>query len=259
MEMSSTPEAALTISDHLRGLVPDAGHLNHMPTHLDVICGDYRRAIASNSDAIRVDKKFLAQAGPLNFYTLYRTHNYHFRIYAAMFSGQSKIALDTSAQLATQITEALLRVKTPPMADWLEGFLGTQVHAFVRFGRWQEIIDMSLPHDQELYCVTTAMLHYGKGVAFAATARIKEAEEQREFFHSALKRVLPSRTIFNNKCTDILAIATEMLDGELEYRRGNYQVAFTYLRRSIELYDTLPYDEPWGWSRFCFYLNPHHF
>jgi len=32
MEMSSTPEKALTIADHLRDLVPDAGHLRHMPS-----------------------------------------------------------------------------------------------------------------------------------------------------------------------------------------------------------------------------------
>lgn len=91
MEMSPTPEIALNAADCLRGLVPDAGHLQHMPTHLDILCGDYRRAIASNSDAIVADKKFLTQAGPMNFYSLYRAHNYHFRIYAAMFAGQSKV------------------------------------------------------------------------------------------------------------------------------------------------------------------------
>jgi hypothetical protein len=70
MEMSSTPEAALTIADHLRGLVPDSRYLNHMPTHLDILRGDYRRTITYNSDAIRADKKFLSRDGPLNFYTL---------------------------------------------------------------------------------------------------------------------------------------------------------------------------------------------
>ena len=61
MEMSGVPETALTVADHLRSLVPDAGHLNHMPSHLDILCGDYRRAIASNSEGIRGDEKFLAR------------------------------------------------------------------------------------------------------------------------------------------------------------------------------------------------------
>jgi tetratricopeptide (TPR) repeat protein len=213
------------------------------------MCGDYRRAIASNTAAILADEKFVAREGPLNFYSLYRTHNYHFRIYAAMFSGQSKIALESVAQIETSFPEELLRIKSPPMADWLEGILSMRVHVFIRFGRWQDLIDLELPKDQELYCVTTAMAHYGKGVSFAATGNIAEAEKERALFLEAVNRVPGSRTIFANKCIDILAVAGAMLDGELAYRQGNIDLAFEELRRSIALDDDLPYDEPWGWMQ----------
>ncbi|KKK16647.1 TPR domain protein [Aspergillus rambellii] len=249
MEMSGAPEEALSVADNLRGLVPDAGHLNHMPTHLDILCGDYRRAIASNSDAIRSDEKFVARAGPVNFYTLYRSHDYHFRIYAAMFVGQSKVALDTAAELEASIPEELLRIESPPMADWLEGFLSTRIHVLIRFGRWDDILSLDLPHDPELYCATTAMIHYGRGVAFAATGKVEEAIKERASFQDAREKVPASRMLFNNTCVDILAIASAMLDGELEYRRGNFETAFAHLRRSIELDDGLPYDEPWGWMQ----------
>lgn len=249
MEMSSTPELALRPADHLRGLVPDAGHLNHMPTHLDVLCGDYRRAIASNSEAIRADEKFLARAGPLNFYSLYRSHNFHFRIYAGMFSGQSKVTLDTVTQLETSIPEELLRVESPPMADWLEGTLGMRMHALIRFGRWDEILDLQLPQDQDLYCVTTAMVHYAKGIALASLSRVDEADQERRYFLEALQRVVPTRMLFNNKCIDILHVAHAMLDGEIEYRRGKIDIAFDRLRRAIQLDNGLPYDEPWGWMQ----------
>jgi hypothetical protein len=68
MEMSKTPEAALVAADHLRNLIPDAGHLVHMPSHLDILVGDYRRAIASNADACLADEKYLAEHGGDNFY-----------------------------------------------------------------------------------------------------------------------------------------------------------------------------------------------
>ncbi|KAL2127084.1 hypothetical protein VTI74DRAFT_11363 [Chaetomium olivicolor] len=249
MEMSSQPEQALQAADNLRGLVPDAGHLNHMPTHIDILCGDYRRAIASNTRAIKADTKYFHRDGAINFYSLYRCHNYHFRIYAAMFAGQSAVALETATFLEETIPEALLRVKSPPMADWLEGFLSMRVHVLIRFGRWQDIIDLRLPDDTELYCTTAAMTYYAKGVALANAARIQEAVDTRSLFHKALKAVPPSRTVFNNKCLDILAIAAAMLDGELEYRRGNTESGFQYLRRAIELDDSLPYDEPWGWMQ----------
>ncbi|KAK3331521.1 hypothetical protein B0H66DRAFT_98942 [Apodospora peruviana] len=247
MEMSSHPEAALRAADNLRGLCPDAGHLNHMPTHLDILCGDYRRAIASNTDAVVADEKFVQYAGPMNFYSLYRCHNYHFRLYAAMFAGQFGVAIDTINRLEHTLPESLLRIESPPMADWMEGFLGMRVHVLIRFGRWQDIIDLELPKDAELYCVTTAMMRYGKGVALAATGQVDAAETQRNLFREAVKRVPRSRTVFNNTCLDILTIAAAMLDGELEYRRGNFEVAFELLRKAISLDDGLPYDEPWGW------------
>ncbi|MEU3897479.1 hypothetical protein [Streptomyces sp. NPDC045251] len=249
MEMSATPEAALTVADRLRGLVPDAGHLNHMPSHLEVLCGDYRRVVSDNAAAIAADEKYRARSGAMNFYTLYRAHNYHFRIYGAMFLGQYETALDTAARLEASVPEELLRVVSPPMADWLEGFLAMRVHVLIRFGRWADILGLSLPTDPRLYCVTTAMLHYARGVALSATGRVDEAEAERVRFGEAVARVPETRTLFNNTCADILAVAAAMLDGELEYRKGDHAAAFAALERSIELDDNLPYDEPWGWMQ----------
>jgi tetratricopeptide (TPR) repeat protein len=249
MEMSARPEDALRAGDMLRDLVPDAGHLRHMPTHLDVLCGDYRRVVSANTAAIAADEKFRARRGAMNFYTLYRAHNFHFAIYGAMFAGQAQAALEASGRLAAAIPEELLRVKVPPMADWLEGFVPMRMHVLVRFGRWQDIIDTPLPDDQDLYCATTAMTHYAKGIAYAVTGRISQAAQHRREFAAAIGRVPASRTVFNNTCQDILRVAEAMLDGELEYRRGNYDAAFAHLRRSVELDDGLPYDEPWGWMQ----------
>ncbi|WP_030896102.1 hypothetical protein [Streptomyces sp. NRRL S-474] len=249
MEMSPAPERALTVADRLRGMVPDAGHLQHMPSHLDVLCGDYRRVVSANSDAIAADEKYHQRAGAMNFYTLYRAHNLHFKIYGAMFLGQSQTALDTAAQLEAAIPEDLLRVPSPPMADWLEGFLAMRVHVLIRFGRWTDILALPAPADPELYAVSTAMRHYARGVARSATGEIDRAETERELFREAVRRVPETRMLFNNTCHDILAVAAAMLDGELEYRKGNHDLAFAALERSIALDDGLPYDEPWGWMQ----------
>ncbi|KAH7194683.1 hypothetical protein DER44DRAFT_793654 [Fusarium oxysporum] len=249
MEMSPTPEAALPTANHLRGLVPDGGHLHHMPTHLDVLCGHYQAAIDSNSEAIKADDKYLSKAGPLNFYSLYRCHDLHFRVYAAMLAGQYKVCINTASQLESTIPKDLLQIESPPMADWLEAFLSLRAHILVRFGKWQDLIDMKLPEDQELYCMTTSIVLYAKSVAFAATGRVSESEHHRGLFHESLKRVPTSRTLFNNTCLDILRVAEAMLDGELEYRRKNYDVAFEHLREAIRREDSLPYDEPWGWMQ----------
>jgi len=249
MEMSPTPEAALRAADWLRGLVPDGGHLEHMSTHIDVLCGHYQNVVDWNSRAIVADRKYLEREGAMNFYTGYRAHNYHFKLYGAMFLGQYEAAVEAADELVATIPNELFTIEVPPMADWLEGFMSMKMHAYIRFGKWQEILDTPLPEDEKLYCVTIAMIHYAKGVAYSATGRIAEAEEQHKLFDAAYERVPETRMLFNNTCRDILAIAREMLNGELEYRKGNYDVAYAHLRQAVELDDGLPYDEPWGWMQ----------
>lgn len=249
MEMSPHPERALRACDALRDLVPDAGHLRHMASHIDVLCGDYYGSMMTNSRAIAADRKYLEREGPLNFYTLYRSHSYHFKLYSAMFLGQYRPALDAANALIATIPTELLQVPQPPMADWLEGFVGMKVHVLIRFGKWMELMAEPLPDDPALYCVTTAMIHYGKAVAYAAGGQIEAALAEQQSFLQAQARVPDTRYLFNNTCTDILAIAAAMLQGEIEYRQGNHNEAFALLRHAVELDDNLPYDEPWGWMQ----------
>src|SRR4029434_2161674 len=143
--------------------------------------------------------------------------------------------------------EELLRIPSPPMADFVEGYLSMKQHVLIRFGKWPEIIAQELPADRELYCSTTAMMLYAQTVAHSALGHITEAEKTRAAFMEAKQRRPRSRRVHNNTVRDLLEIAQAMLDGELEYRRGNHEVGFAHLRRSVELDDALPYDEPWGW------------
>ena len=249
MEMSPFPQRALRAGDRLRDLVPDAGHLIHMPTHIDVLCGHYRDVLVYNQQAIVADRKFLAREGAMNVYALYRTHDHHFAIYGAMFLGQYTAALEAAQELIDTTPEALLRIPSPPMADFIEGYLPMKQHVLVRFGKWQEIIAQELPRDRELYCSTTAMMLYAQGVAHSALGHIALAEATKAAFLEAKRRVPKSRLVHNNTVQDLLGVAEAMLDGEIEYRRGNYDVAFAHLRRSVALDDALPYDEPWGWMQ----------
>ena len=75
------------------------------------------------------------------------------------------------------------------------------------------------------------------------------AEKEAERFETARAAVPPSRYVFNNTCLDILAVAAEMMKGEIAYRKGQFDIAFAHLRKSVELDDNLPYDEPWGWMQ----------
>ncbi|CAN9364858.1 unnamed protein product [Alternaria alternata] len=251
MEMSATPEVALVYADHLRKLTPDGGHLLHMPSHLDILVGDYRRAIDANADACRADEKYVAEHGARNFYSFYMMHNYHSLVYAAMFAGQFKVALDAVNRMEASLPESLLRIESPPMADWLENFASVRVHVLVRFGRWQDLIALEMPSDTDLFCVTAAMIRYGKGVAYAATGDVVKAQKERDALAQAVERIPASRICgdFPNRSNVVLQVGVAMLDGELEYRKGNYEEAFKHLETAIERDDNLVYAEPWPWMQ----------
>ncbi len=249
MEMSPVPEKALRASDQLRELVPGAGHLCHMPSHIDVRCGHYYEAIIANDRAAAADRNYVSNEGAINYQALSRIHNLHLKVYAAMFLGQFSEALDAAEKIIETAPEELLRIENPAMADWMEGYIAVKAHVYIRFGRWQDIIDYPLPEDSALYSMTTATWRYAKGIAHAVRGEIRQAESEQKKFREAVKRVPDTRYLFNNTCLAVLDIAHQMLNGELEYRQGNYEAAFKCLRRAVFLDDNLKYDEPWGWMQ----------
>ncbi len=249
MEMSPIPEKALKAGDILRRLVPDAGHLIHMPTHIDVLCGHYQNVVDWNEAATKADMKYWRKNGPFNIYSGYRLHNYHFMIYGAMFLGQIEPALRAVRGAAETVPEEMLRVESPPMADFFEAYLSFEPHVLVRFGRWREATELALPKDQTLYATLTANVHYARAVGHAALGEVDEALREEDLYLAAMTRIPDARRLHNNKVSDLLAIGAEMLRGEILYRQGSHEEAFAALRRSVALDDALPYDEPWGWMQ----------
>ncbi|KAF2623836.1 TPR domain-containing protein [Macroventuria anomochaeta] len=249
-EMSTRPERALPAANRLRQLAGGAGHLHHMPSHIDVIIGDYNASIAANIAACEANEKLVEYTGRTHdFYIRYRMHDYHSLIYAAMHSGRYLPAIEAVDKMEANLPEDLLRIQSPMMADWVESFLSVRVHVLIRFGRFDDILNLPLPDDQKLYCVKTASLHYAKGVAWAAKGDVTKALVEKEAFLQAKAQVPASRMDFPNRCIDVLEVAEAMLNGEIDYRRQNYDAAFAHLRRSIELDDGLVFSEPWGWMQ----------
>ncbi|PYI35350.1 hypothetical protein BP00DRAFT_442873 [Aspergillus indologenus CBS 114.80] len=241
MEMSPCPELAVPAADRLRFLVPDGSHMLHMPTHIDAALGDYRCAVDSNHLATLADDKYfgseslsLLPGGSLNDVG-YRVHYVCAMLYAAMMSGRFVDAMSTAEKLEAVIDEKLLAIESPPVADAVESFVASKAHVLIRFGRWEEILALPLPANRELYGATAAVILYARGLAFSALSRIPEAESR---FNS-----IPCKEV------DVLSVASAMLTGELEYRKGNYEVAFAALRKAIRCENALPYSDPPPWKQ----------
>lgn len=238
MEASPWPQKALPAADRLRTRIPGAGHLVHMPSHIDIRLGHYNDAIVANQRGISADSAFLEQGG---FYTMYRAHNFHFLAYAAMFDGQRALAMKAARNMVAQIPLDVVR----EYADFLDGFMAVPIHVMVRFGMWNDIL--AEPKPPEDLVATTAFWHYGRTVALASLRRTKEAMSELQALKLAYKAVPETRYIGNNPVRTILGVGMPLAEGEVEYRRGNYQKAFRHLRQAVQQDDSLRYDEPWGW------------
>jgi tetratricopeptide (TPR) repeat protein len=248
LETSNEPERASASAAALATMCPDAGHMNHMPGHVYVLCGEYEKAKIASARAIAANDKYLAYAGFLTPYTTACAHDLLLMMHASMFMGRYEDSIAAANKLRSMITKDVLRVKgRPKFSTSLEGYYSMSVHVMVRFGRWQEIIDAPLPDDPELYLVSTAMHHYAKGVAHASLKQFEDADRERQLFHDGVSRIPLRRKIFNNSARSVLAVGEKMLDGELEYHKGNHDVAYTHLREAVDRDDNLEYVEPWAW------------
>jgi len=249
MELSPTPEKALPAANKLRTLVPDSGHLLHMPSHIDMWLGDYPAAVASNVAGVEADEKYVAMTGcQHNVYLAYRMHNFHFLAWACMFDGQSKRALNVAREMEAQLQHEVLESH---LGKYVEGYTSIIYHVWIRFGMWEQIIAEKLPRTDRVWVSRMATARYARGIAFSAIGCIAEAEIELQLLEEAMKvpEFRNARVLHNNTMLAILEVGHAMLLGELAYRRGDFDAAFAHLRESTRLDDTLNYDEPWGWMQ----------
>lgn len=248
LEMSAIPERAIRSANLLGGMCPDAGHLNHMPGHIYVLCGEYEQAKLASERAIRANDLYLGYTDEPTYYLLGCGHDLHLMMHACMFLGQAQPALQAADQVRRLMTREIVSLPDrPKLTHTVEGYRAMKSHVQVRFGLWREIIDEPMAEDAGLYVMTTALQHYAKGVAHATLRNFADAEVERERFHRHLESIAAERRFLNNPARASLEVGAALLDGELAYHKGAHQVAYGHLRRAVELDDNLSYTEPWAW------------
>ena len=248
LEMSNEPERATRSADVLSTLCPDAGHMIHMPAHIYVLCGDYEKAKISSEKAIRADDMYAPFGGPFDFYLTARCHDLHLMMFTCMFLGQYSPAVAAAEKIREILTVDILGLRDrAKLVMTTEGYYSMKMHVFVRFGRWREIIDEPVPDDRSIFLVSIPMHHYARAIAYATLKDFVRAEAERELFRLTKSLVPPSRRFLSNFALDTLAVGEAMLDGEVEYHKGNHEEAYEHLREAVRRDDNLNYTEPWAW------------
>jgi tetratricopeptide (TPR) repeat protein len=241
VEASPHPERGLASAERLGRLMPGAGHIVHMPSHIYARVGRYDEAAAVNARAIAVDRNYIEAFKVGGFYAMmYYPHNIHFRWSVLLAEGRSADALGAADDLARVVPSATLR-EMPPF----EMIAPTRLFTLVRFARWNEVLsEPAPPPDFEL---ATAMWHYGRGLAFCGTDRLGEASGEASQLASLTAQIPADRGAMNNTAGPLLAIATSLLDARIADKRGDREVAIRRLEQAVETQDGLGYNEPPDW------------
>jgi tetratricopeptide (TPR) repeat protein len=241
------PELGERSADRLRQLVPVAGHLVHMPAHIYIRIGRYTDAAEANRLAIEADNSYVAQCQAQGIYPLaYLPHNHHFLWAATTLEGKSAEALAASRGLVGHTDHTLMH---EPAWGTLQHYYVTPMLALVRFGRWDEILAEPMPSDDLPY--PRAVWAYGHAMAHLRQGRPDDAATSLDVLrsYSAHPSVQDVAAWGLNGAGSILAIAEQIVLGELAAARGEYALAVEHLEKGVALEDALVYNEPADWHQ----------
>lgn len=242
VEASSTPERAEPYADRLINLVPGAGHLVHMPSHIYLRVGRYNDASRVNELASLADESYINQCRAQGFYpALYYPHNIHFLWYTASLEGRSALAIPAARKLADNVPVDL--IGDIPL---IEQFLTVPMWGLVRFARWDSVLAEPQPRADHRFA--TAMWHAARGTAFAATARSEEAQQESAAFEAVAAHFAEdSFAQYGYPVYELLNIARHVVSAALAADNNDDNKVVAELQAAIELEDALPYMEPPYW------------
>ncbi len=237
------PDLAVPSADKLGGLMPAAGHLVHMPSHIYIRVGRYQDAVKANQAAILADEDYISQCYSQGMYPLaYYPHNLHFLWSAASLLGASKMAIEAAQKTAEKVPVGELDA-----LPFLQDFASTPLLAYTRFGKWNETLTVPPPNPEIKHL--RLIWHYARGIAFIGKGNLKDAMEELD----AIKPMKDDPELknfsgtFQNSTGAIAELAYAVLAGEIAAAQGNLTKAAEKLRNAVALEDELIYSEPPAW------------
>ena len=237
------PKRAEKSADRLAALMPGAGHIVHMPTHIYNRIGRYEESVELNKKAAKADEAYFAATNDRGMYAaMYYVHNLHFVWTAATTEGRSATALDFAKQVVDKVPVQMARE-----VPGVEIFVPTLMYTQLRFGKWDDVLSTPAP-DKDLR-LATAMWHYARARAFAAKGDINPAKAEhaliaKSFGADAAKRF----ATFGTPGQDLVSIAANVAAADIALAQGQVKVAVAKLESAANTQETLPYMEPPWWD-----------
>lgn len=239
------PERGEEHADRLAGLMPGAGHIVHMPSHIYMRVGRFADSYKANRRAVEADHQYITQCRAQGIYPLnYFPHNIHFMAWSAMMQGRPEAALAAARKMVDEVPHEL---RSDQNAWGLhETFLAQPIFVLVRFGKWQEMLAEPRPPAESEFL--TGIWHYGRALAHIHAGRLAQARKELRPLTAAREAVAGSEHYIGfGTAESLLTIAEEVVEGELAYAEGYVLEGLAHIERAVRLQDGLLYNEPPDW------------
>jgi tetratricopeptide (TPR) repeat protein len=239
------PERGERHADMLAGLMPGAGHMVHMPSHIYMRVGRFGDSYEANSLAVAADEGYITQCRAQGIYPLnYYPHNIHFMAWSAMVQGRPQAALAAARKIVDKVPADLAADKN--VWALYETFLSQPMFVMVRFGMWDEMLAEPKPDLDSRFM--TGIWHYGRALAHVHSDRLAAARQELRPLTAARQEMSEvERYIGFGTAEKLLTIAEEIVRGELAYAEGYTLEGLAHLERAVRLEDGLLYNEPPDW------------
>jgi tetratricopeptide (TPR) repeat protein len=240
VEASPHPERALASADRVGAMMPGAGHLVHMPSHVYQRVGRYNDAAEANRRAIEADKKYTGTIGDPGYYAMYVAHNFQFLWAAALMAGRGDESVGAARDMLKLVPAAMW--KQMPEVSFS---IAAPALSLVRFGRWSAVLDEPAPPAE--LPMPTLLHHYARARALAATGKLDDADGEVKAMEQVMA-TLPKTAVAGFTPGDAYgAVAVDIAKGDLLCRRGKIKEGLALLERAVTAHDQFPYAEPPDW------------
>lgn len=237
VEASNRPGDAVAAAEALKGMMPAAGHLEHMPSHIMQRVGRYAEAAEANRLGAAADLAYLKLTAPPDYYPMYLVHNYQFLAFAAAMEGRGAEAVSATRAARGAMPDAMLA--SMPGLDWSIGFL---YDALVRFGRWDEMLREPAPAPG--LAGLTIAYHQARAAALAATGRVSEAERELAASASLIAATPAEAAQGMNAAKAVYEVGQLKPAARIAQARGDKAAAIRLLQQAAAQEDRLSYNEP---------------
>ena len=240
VEASPHPGKGVAAAERLPGMMPAAGHLEHMPAQIMQRVGRYEDAAEANRYGIAADLAYYAATKPLDYYVMYTAHNYQFLAFSAAMEGRKAETIEAARQSRALVSDDMLL--TMPGTGWYTAELYA---ALVRFGMWDEILAKPAPNPK-LAGLTGGYL-YAKATALAAKGRVDEAKARLAELERLAATVDAESSAGLDRLKHVLAVAIPNVSARIALAEGKADDAIGPLHEAVAEEDRLSYSEPANW------------